>query len=49
MQGLSIMYVLHCPTSSLTAFEAASRVAMSYNIVIANCDRTKIKTFVNNQ
>jgi hypothetical protein len=40
-------HVVDCTTTSLTAFEAVMRVALSYNIVVADCDRGNIKTIVN--
>ena len=45
----AVNHVLNCPTANLTAFEAAMRVAMLYNIVVANCDRGRIKTTVNSR
>jgi hypothetical protein len=44
-----VNHVLNCPTANLTPFEAAMRVAMLYNIVIANCARGRIKTTVNSR
>jgi len=41
-------HVFNCPTTILTLFEATYRVAVSYNIVIADCDRIRIKASVNN-
>ena len=45
----AVDHVIDCPTANLTAFEAAMRVAMLYNIVVADCDRGRIKTTVNSR
>ena len=45
----AVDHVVNCPTANLTAFEAAMRVAMLYNIVVADCDRGRIKTTVNSR
>ncbi len=45
----AIDHILNCSTGNLTAMESASRVAMTYNIIIEVCDRGRIKTTVNNR
>ena len=37
-------HVVGCSTKNLTMFKAAMRVALSYKIVVANCDRGSFKT-----
>ena len=44
----AVVHVLNCGTGNLTAMEAASRVAMMYNINVADIDRPRIKGSVNN-
>jgi len=39
--------VLNCPTGNLTAFDGACRIAMMYDIVIADCDRGNMKSTIN--
>ncbi len=45
----AVDHVVNCSTANLTAFEATMRVAMLYNIVVADCDRGRIKTIVNSR
>ena len=40
-------HVVDCPTTHLTAFDAAMRVAILHKIVVVDCDRGRIKTTVN--
>jgi len=42
-------HFVDCPTANLTASEAIVRAAILYNIVVAYCDRKRIKTTVNSR
>jgi len=44
----AVGHVINDTTSNLTSMEAASRVAMMYNINIAKIDRPMIKASINN-